>query len=64
MPLDRALAAISRASCYEAGKIMPLDEVERRVAEQREAVRVLGLGVPVGVRIITPESRTEDRWGF
>lgn len=65
MSLALALATLTRATCYEHGAILPLGEVERRIAEQRNAVVALGLGVPSSVLVIDPEAdamaRTERR---
>lgn len=68
MSVHRALAALCRASTYEAGRILPLEEVERRLSERRAATRTLGLAVPDHVRIIDPERdarrRAENGWGL
>lgn len=37
--------------CFVPGTILALDEVDRRLAAQRAAVKALGLGVPQAVVI-------------
>ncbi len=57
MPLASLLAT---ETCFIPGAVLGLEEAERRIREQKEAVRALGLAVPRHVLIIdrdTAESR-------
>ena len=64
MPLASTLA---QQTVFVPGAILALDEVERRLAAQREAVRALGLGVPSGVTIhdvLIESPRDRAEWRF
>lgn len=61
-------SVLAQQAAFIPGAILCMEEVERRIADQRATVRALGLAVPstVVIRDRDDESRrrVERRWGL